>query len=276
MAELVKRNNMFLVPFSKLVLMENLNDREDYGTAAEMDELAESIYQNGVRVPIMGYKQGDKYVVVQGHRRYRAGEMIKKRYKKEMIYKFLLYPPGTTEKEFLLDSLLTNSGKDFTPLEKAKTVSRLIERKATTKEIATALGGVSEVYVKNLQRLWGVPDNVKKLIRDNVVSATLIMSVLKNPKANLEEWIAEIEKQAKASGSSKKDGKGSKKKQAAVTAKKAPSSKKVKSIDEFTRFRKQNSDVFENKHKQTFFDFLCQLQDNKLSYTDILTFFTGK
>jgi ParB/RepB/Spo0J family partition protein len=273
--ELIKRNNMFFVPFSKLKVLDNFNDREDYGTVEEMNELAESIYHQGVKVPIKGYKEGDVYVVIQGHRRFRAGQMIKKKYNKTVIYPLMTYPVGTTNKDLLLDTLLTNSGKDLTPLEKASTVSKLLAEKATVKEIASALGGVSEVYVKNLQRLWTIPDNAKKLIREGVVAATLIMSVLKNKNANLEEWIAEIEKQAGPDTGDKKKGKGSKKKTAKVTAKNAPKTK-ADSMKEFKRFIKQNPGQFESKAKQAAFEFFVSILENKASYSQILEYFTGK
>jgi len=269
---------MFLVPFSQLTVLENFNDREDYGTGSDMSELAESIYSQGIKVPIKGYKDGDKYVVIQGHRRYRAMEMIKKKYNKNIIAPLITYPIGTTKKDMLLDTLLTNSGKDLTPLEKASTVSKLIEQKTSVKEVAQALGGVSEVYVKNLQRLWTIPDSAKKLIRDGVVSATLIMGVLKNKNANLEEFIAEIEKEALGEGSAKTKGKGKGKKTAKVTAKNAPKkgTGKTDSLKEFKRFVKQNPGTYENKHKQEAFEFFASIVQNEVGYSDILEFFTGK
>lgn len=266
---------MFFVPFTKLKLLENFNDREDYGTTEEMNELAESIYHTGVKVPIKGYKDGEFYVVMQGHRRFRAGEMIKKKYGKSMIYPLITYPVGTSKKDFLLDTLLTNSGKDLTPLEKAATVSKLIAEKATTKEIAQALGGVSEVYVKNLARLWTIPDKAKKLIRDGAISSTLVMGVLKNKNTNLDEWLVEIEKQASAEAPKKKEGKAGSKKQAKVTAKKA-AGKKEDSLKEFKRFMKQNPGTYESKEKQAAFEFFASIIENKASYSQILAFFTGK
>lgn len=276
MAELVKRNNMFFVPHTKLKVLENFNDREDYGTATEMNELAESIYHSGVKMPIKGYKEGDTYVVIQGHRRFRAGEMIKKKYNKTVIYPLITYPIGTTKKDLLLDTLLTNSGKDLTPLEKASTVAKLIgEHKATVRDVAQALGGVSEVYVKNLQRLWSIPDKAKKLIRDGVVSATLIMGVLKDKGTNIEEWVKDIEKQAGTDEPGTGKGKGKAKKTAKVTAKNAPK-KKQDSVKEFKRFVKQNPGTYESKAKQAAFEFFEKLVNNKVSYTQILEFFTGK
>lgn len=275
MADLIKRNNMYYVPFTKLKVLENFNDREDYGTTEEMNELADSIYHSGVKMPLKGYKEGDKYVVMQGHRRYRAGEMIKKKYGKVIIYPLLTYPVGTTKKDLLLDTLLTNSGKDLTPLEKASVVSKLLVEKATTKDIAQALGGVSEVYVKNLARLSTIPENAKKLIRNGVVSASLIMGFLKNKNTNLDEWLAEIEKQAESEDKEKKKKKGAAKKTAKVTAKNAPD-KKQDSVKEFKRFVKQNPGTYQNKEKQAAFEFFVSVIENNVSYSQILEFFTGK
>jgi ParB/RepB/Spo0J family partition protein len=278
MADEVKRNNYFFVPHTKLKVLENFNDREDYGTAEDMSELAESIYHSGVKMPLKGYKEGNFYVVIQGHRRHRAGEMIKKKYNKTVIYPLITYPVGTTKKDLLIDTLLTNSGKDLTPLEKASTVAKLLsddKNKTTVREVAQALGGVSEVYVKNLQRLWAVPEGAKALIRKGVVSSTLVMSVLKDKNANIEEWVAEVEKEAGVGTKSKKGDKAKAKKTAKVTAKNAPK-KKLDSIKEFKRFMKQNPGTYESKAKQAAFEFFEGVINNKVSYDKILEFFTGK
>jgi ParB/RepB/Spo0J family partition protein len=271
----IKKTDMYYVPHTKLKVLEGFNDREDYGTAEEMEELAESIYQVGVKTPIKGYKEGEFYVVVQGHRRHRAGDMIKAKYRKTIIYPFITYPKGTTKKDLLLDTLLTNSGKDLTPLEKASTVSKLIEEQVPVKVIAGALGGVSEVYVRNLERLWKVPEKAKEMIRKGIVSATLIMGHLKSKDSDIEAFINEIEKQAKEQDKTGK--KNHKKKTAKVTAKNAKKENRAaSSLGEFKRFRKQHNDIFQNKAKQEAFEFFCSIIDNQVSYTQILEFFTGK
>lgn len=266
----VKKNGYYYVPFTKLKVLDNFNDREDYGTAEEMDELAESIYHTGVKVPLKGYKDGESYIVIVGHRRHRAGKMIKDKYGKTVIYPMIMYPPGTKKADLLIDTLLTNSGKDLTPLEKASTVHKLFGEKVPIKDITGALGGVSEVYVNNLRRLWEAPEKAKKLIRSGAVSATLVMAQLRK-KGNIEDWLAEVEKEA---AGAKKRGKG---KQAAVTAKRTKKeTRAASSIGELKRFRKQNAGVFETKAKQEFFEFICRVFDNQVSYSQILAFFTGK
>jgi ParB/RepB/Spo0J family partition protein len=273
----VKKLGLYYVPFTQLKILPNLNDREDYGSTEDMQELAKSIYEFGPRIPIKGYKDGDHYVVVQGHRRFRAAEMIYKKHGEDVVFPLMVYAPGTHKTDYLLDTLLTNNGKDLTVLEKAKTVSRLVEESVGTKDIASYMGGVSEVYVKNLARLWTIPENAKKLIRDGVVAATLIMGVLKNKNANLEEFIQEVEKQANSADQSEGDKKPGKKKTAKVTAKNAPGKKdKINSLAEFKRFRKSHEGTFENKAKQAAYEFMSNVVDGGVSYLEIVEFFTGK
>lgn len=275
----VKKNGIFFVPFSKLKILEGFNDREDYG---DVRELAESLYHSGPKVPLKGYKDGDQYVVIVGHRRFRAAELIKKEYKKNIIFPMQMYPPGVQKKDMLLDTLLTNSGKDLTPLEKASTVSKLVEERVSTKEIAKSLGGVSEVYVKNLARLWTVPDEIKKMIRNNTVSATLVMGYLKAKNINFEELIQELKKQAGSDDQEGGKAKSRKKKQAKVTAKNAPKTKE-NSLGDFKKFRKWTIAYQEDKKKnpvdsskQDFFELICQIVDNEITYDKIVSFFTNK
>jgi ParB/RepB/Spo0J family partition protein len=268
----VKKNGIFYVPCSLLETVEGFNDRQDYGTPEEMGELMESIYTQGPRVPLRGFKEGDKYKVIVGHRRKMAGDMAAKKYNVDILFPMLMYPPGTTNMDMLLDTLLTNDGKELTPLEKASVVSRLLQDKMPLKEIAAALGGVSETYVKRLQRFWEIPEAAKKLVRNNVVSATTIMGMLKNKNANIEEFIQEIEKQAGVEdGKPKKAGR---KKSAKVTQKALK--EKVNSWKEFIRFSKQHNSVFESKPKQEAFEFFSAVVKNQVTYSQILDFFTGK
>lgn len=269
--EEVKKNGLFYVPFFRLKTLDGFNDREDYGSAEEMDELAESIYQSGVLVPLKGYKEGENYVVIVGHRRHRAGELIKAKYGKEMVYPVQVYPLGTSKQDMLLDTLLTNSGKDLTPLEKASTVGKLVSEKVPYNEITRALGGVSEVYVKNLHKLSAAPEKIKKLIREGVVAATFVISVLKDKKTDLEAWYKEIEELAK---NQKKEGKTAK-----VTKKKAErarsESRAASSLGEFKRFRKTDPTEFKNKSRQEAFELVCTLIDNQMSYDQIVAYFVG-
>jgi ParB/RepB/Spo0J family partition protein len=281
--QLVTKTDIYKVPFSKLVIIDGFNDREDYG---DIPELAESIRAEGPRVPLKGYRDGDKFVVIVGHRRHRAAEWIKKQYKEEIVFKFECYAKGASKAEMLMDTLLTNAGKELTPLEKANVVKKLVTEKMTVKAIAAALGGVSSVYITNLSKLADAPDKVKKHIRDGNVSATLVIGYLKNKDCNIEELVTEIEKNLEPDEGLFK-GKKKKKKQAAVTKKNLNKKKKDtegsddeedtgNSMKTFKRYMKQNTGIFATPEKQATFEFVSDLVNNKVTYTDMVKYFTGK
>lgn len=275
--EEIKRGNLYQVPLSRLKLLDDFNDRQDYGTIEEMNELAESIYKVGVQNPIKGFKDGDFYVVISGHRRMKAGEMIRKKYAKETVYPLITYPQKAGMKEYLIDTLLTNSGKDLTPLEKASAVDKLLGTMATIEEIAEALGGVSTVYVRNLAALWKAPEEAKKLIRDGVISATTLMGFLRSKDTNLDEMLSEIQKQAKNQPKAKDGAKpGKKGKKAAVTAKDLPKKKKTTSVDMFMKFRSLPDKSFGSQDKENMYTIMCAIVDNKCSFKQIEAFFTTK
>lgn len=281
--QLVTKTDIYKVPFSKLLIIEGFNDREDYG---DIPELAESIRAEGPRVPLKGYRDGDKFVVIVGHRRHRAAEWIKKQYKEEVVFKFECYAKGASKSEMLLDTLLTNAGKELTPLEKANVVKKLVAEKMAVKAIAAALGGVSSVYINNLAKLADAPEKVKKHIRDGNVSATLVIGYLKNKDANIDELVTEIEKNLQPDEGLFK-GKGKKKGKQAKVTKKALSKKKKEEGDDneedtgnsmktFKRYMKQNTGIFATPEKQATFEFVSDLVNNKVTYGDMVKYFTGK
>lgn len=273
----VKKNGLYKVPNSLIVEAgEDLNDRRDYGTEEELKELAESLYHSGPRNPLKGFKEGENYVVVVGHRRKRAADYIQKKYGQDLLFQFVVYAPGTTRGEMILDGLLTNSGKDFNPLEKASAVVRLMnEEEMPANEIRQALGGVTEKYVKDLAKLNEAPEKAKKLILDGTISATYLMAEMRKKGFDLDKFIEEV-LSAKA-GAKKKGSKTGKVTKKDVEKKREKNeTRAASSLGEFKRFRKTGNDIFENKNKQEQFEFLCSLIDNQLSYDQILTYFTGK
>lgn len=291
--ELVRKSEqpLMYVPLSKLIIRDNFNIREDMG---DLNALAESIYHNGVKVPLKGYKEGENYVVIAGHRRMEAGKIIKAKYKKTTIYPFMQYDKAVSERDLLLDHLLTNDGQGLTPLEKAIGVDRLLSEGMKVKDIARALGGVSEVYVGNLKKLNDAPEEAKALVRKGLISSTLLIQELKK-KSDITAFIAKVgaagdkvdkkaaekkearvprDKKAEKKAGIKNKGTGAPK--AKKTAKVTTKDIKVNSVKEFKRFMKQNSDVFGSQEAAETYNFVCDLVDNKLDYDKILNYFTDE
>lgn len=285
---LVKRGDVLYVPFSKLAVRENFNVRESMG---DIEELAMSMYHNGVKMPLKGYKDGDKYIVIAGHRRMEAAAYIKRVWKKEMIFQFISYPKGTTDVELLKDHILTNDGKPLTPLEKAITVHRMLEAKMKPKEIAQAMS-VSEMYVSNLKRLYDAPEEAKALVRNETISSTTLILQLKK-KGDIADFILKAQGIANNKDVVRLDRpkKVAKKKASASTgvkktppAKSAPKQAKattkdlnINSMKEFKKFVRNtgaNHDVFPDKIRIAVYEFAKDLLNNRLDHDQIINYFT--
>jgi ParB-like chromosome segregation protein Spo0J len=295
-SELVKRTDISHVPFSRMVLEEGLNLP---GRDEDLEELAESLYQNGARVALKGYKRNHQFVVVVGHRRFGAAAIVKDRYKKDLIFPMITYKPGITAKEILIEHFLTNDGKPLTPLQKAYGVKRLLEEKMLPKDIAKLLG-ISEVYVGNLKKLAEAPAEAQELVKKNLISSTLLIQELKRKGADMGLFIKRIAEagmlidegsrgqaeqdeinkanriakhKKKAAGEKVKDGgtQKPKKKTAKVTSKKL----KVNSIKEMKSFIKKGGKETVAKNRLAIFSFVDDMLQNKYDYQDILNFFSN-
>jgi hypothetical protein len=65
----VLKDNYLMVSPGIIIADEKVNPRTDYG---DIEELMNSILENGIRNPLKGFKKGDKIILKDGHRRMRA------------------------------------------------------------------------------------------------------------------------------------------------------------------------------------------------------------
>ena len=83
-----------------------------------------------------------------------------------------------SEEQRIIDVMICNDGKNLNPLEEAEVINRLINFGLKEREISKRTGK-SMVYISNLKLLYYAPQKIKNLINENVVSATLAMSILR-------------------------------------------------------------------------------------------------
>ena len=112
-------------------------------------------------------------------------------------------PAGTTMEELTVGLYTTNSGKPLSTLGQSEVVQRLVEDFGnSSSDVATKLQ-MSEKYVGQLLLLAEAPDELKQMIVDGKVSASLVIqTLLKNPDGALEELKEGLE-QAESQGKSK-------------------------------------------------------------------------
>ena len=157
--------------------------RLDYNEK-ELQELANTIKENGLLQPISVVKKDKKYIIIAGHRRKRAFELLKK----EKI-------PVTVSEDISDDDLrilatIENLTRvDLSLIEEAKAYSDILATGVKIKELAKKLGK-SESDISRKRKLLNLSETILKDIRENnsttdVIALTLLRK-FKNKKQQQE------------------------------------------------------------------------------------------
>ena len=131
----------------------------------ELNELAESIKQNGVLQPILLKKISEKnYQIIAGERRWRAAKIAKL----EMIPAII---KNIEDTEILEIALIENIQREnLNPLEEAEGYRRLIDECQYTQEKMAEIVCKSRSHITNLLRLLNLPEKVKQYLKDGSIS----------------------------------------------------------------------------------------------------------
>ena len=132
---------------------------------AALSELAQSIASVGVIQPIIVCKNGERYTIIAGERRYRAARMAGLEEIPAIVRDW--------EKQARLEAALVENLQraDLNPVEEAMGVKQLMEETGLTQEKAAERLGKSRPAVANLLRLLTLPENVINMLRDGRLSA---------------------------------------------------------------------------------------------------------
>ena len=138
--------------------------RQDFDPLA-LEELAQSIRENGVITPITLRKTGETYQIIAGERRWRASRLAGLT---EIPAIVLDVDEETAYALALIENL---QREDLNPMEEAEGYRRLTEELGLTQEQAALRVGKSRPAVANALRLLGLPDSVALLLREKQLSA---------------------------------------------------------------------------------------------------------
>lgn len=123
-----------------------------------IEELVNSIREHGVLQPIILTKDGDKYEIIAGERRFRASEILEK----ETIPAIVR---DINEQNKLEIALVENiQRRDLNPVEEAVAYQRLIDEFSLTQEEVAKRVGKSRPAVANTLRLLTLPTEVQKAL----------------------------------------------------------------------------------------------------------------
>ena len=124
----------------------------------KLEELAESIRQKGLLQPILVVKQGPRYRIIAGERRYRASRLAGLQSIPCLIREF-------DEAQQLEAALIENiQREDLNPIEEAQAIQSLISHFGYTQEEAAHKLQKSRPAVANQLRLLSLPDAVQKMV----------------------------------------------------------------------------------------------------------------
>lgn len=170
-------------------------------TKRHIEELALSIAARGVKQPLTGYMEDGVVVITDGECRFRATLKAIDDGAKVSSIPVKLEDRYSNEVDHLYSQELRNTGKPFTPAERAELFKALLDAGQTEADIATNCGLTKE-YVVNLLKLRTADPEIRQALEQGLVSGTLVMSVQKQGKeaeAGLKQEIA----QAKERGAAK-------------------------------------------------------------------------
>ncbi|MBQ3092586.1 MAG: ParB/RepB/Spo0J family partition protein [Clostridia bacterium] len=130
-----------------------------------LEELAESIRQNGIITPITVRKAGESYQIIAGERRWRAARMAG-------LDEIPAYVLDVDEREAYQYALVENlQRQDLNPIEEALGYQRLMEDYGYSQEKAGEKVGRSRSYIANALRLLTLPQIITDMIASGALSA---------------------------------------------------------------------------------------------------------
>jgi len=137
-----------------------------------LSDLADSIQQDGVLQPILLIRQGDRYEIVAGERRFRACQAAGRK-----TVPAILTDIG--EPESLKLALVENlQREDLNPIEEARAFQVMIEEFAWTQEDLGGYLGKDRSTISNTLRLLQLPDEVQDRVARGALSAGHVRALI--------------------------------------------------------------------------------------------------
>jgi ParB family chromosome partitioning protein len=143
----------------------------------KLEDLAASIRENGVIQPIIVCRGLQGYKIVAGERRWRASRMAGLTVVPAIIREL-------TDLQVLEQALIENiQRQDLNPLEEAYALEKLIKEHAMTQDKLATIVGRSRPTITNTLRLLNLPEEVKKFVMNEELTAGHARALLSLPEA---------------------------------------------------------------------------------------------
>ena len=131
-----------------------------------LNELSESIKEQGIIQPILVRKKSeDKFEIIAGERRWRAAQLAK-------IHEVPVIILNIDDKKSLEFAILENIQRsDLSGIEEALGYENLVKKFGYSQETLSKILGKSRSHIANTLRLAGLPEEIKKMISDGLLTA---------------------------------------------------------------------------------------------------------
>lgn len=158
-----------------------------------LQELASSIKEHGIIQPLVLNKQGERYMIIAGERRFRAAKLAGLKTVPAIVKEY-------NDKEVREVSIVENlQREDLNPIESAKAIKELIDIYKLTQETVAERIGKSRPAVANTLRLLTLPAEIIAMIENNVLSAGHARALLGVVDKNVQIDLAKLASSKKIS-----------------------------------------------------------------------------
>ena len=138
----------------------------------DLEDLIGSIKEHGVLMPIVVTKEGDRYEIIAGERRFRASKTLGLKTVPAIVRK-------ANEQEKLELALIENVQRaDLNPLEEARAYKTLTDEFDLTQDEVAERVGKARSTVTNIIRLLDLPEDIQKALREGKLSRTHARTLL--------------------------------------------------------------------------------------------------
>lgn len=153
------------LPIGKIVCERQVRDHIE---EASLRELASGLKEVGQLQPIRVRKVGDKYVVVDGERRFLAAS----NYAGFQTIAAIIETQDLDEGQIIRRQLISNCHEELKPMEKARAIARLMEVAGWSATDTAKRLGMSNANVSRLLALLSLPAPIQKQVEDGVIPSS--------------------------------------------------------------------------------------------------------
>lgn len=153
----------------------NPNQPRTHFNETLLNELADSIRENGVLQPLLVRKKGEGYEIIAGERRYQASKIAG-------LEELPVIVKEVDDQKMLELALIENLQRsDLNPIEEAKGYRQLIKASGMTQEALSKAVSKSRSSITNSLRLLDLPEPVQEYLFDGRLTAGHARAILAVP-----------------------------------------------------------------------------------------------